>query len=377
MEYDYIIENAMVVDPGQGIHGVQTVGVGNGRIVAVSSEDSAKYLIDASGHYLFPGLIENHTHLFYGAGDIGIPADLFLLPNGITSAIDYGSASYANFPLFYQTVIVPSQCSIRAYLNVFPTGIMANHIFENTQPRDFNETAIEQVYKRYSNVLLGLKVRIEKGRGEDENLTSLKKTIEMSEKLGCPVAVHVKNPPAPLCDIAKLLRKGDVWAHIYQLQGESFLDENGAVKEALWEAKRRGILFDGASGRTGFTIKDIRTMLEQGFAPDLMGTDSVLQNFYKRPMFSLIYVMSLFLNLGMELDEVVRLCTVRPATIMGLDQEIGTLTPGARADLSIFKLQEAPTRFSDCYGDSFMGDRILIPKFTLKDGLVKYRSIDF
>lgn len=379
MEYDFLIENATVTDPARGIGEKRDVAISGGKIAEAlpSPRDKVKQRIDAGGYHVFPGLIENHAHLYYGGSDMGLDADLAMLPNGVTAAFDYGSAGYANFPLFYQQVILGSQCTVRAYLNVSCSGVTVEHQYENLIPANFKPKQIERCFADYGHALLGIKIRIGKESDEDEKLSSLRRTMEIAGDIGCRAAVHVKNPPAPLADIAALMRPGDVWTHMYQLRGETFLDEKGRVKPALWDAKKRGVLFDGASGRTGFSIDILRRTLDQGFLPDLMGTDSVLQNFYERPMFNLVYTMSLFLNLGMELCEVVRLCTAAPAALMGAGDAAGTLAPGSRADLCVMKLREGPCRFFDAYGGELAGQKMLIPQMTLKNGRVVYRSIDF
>lgn len=379
MLYDIVIRNGTVVDPSRGVHRKKDIYIYQDIIMPVPNGDEikARQVIDANGYYVMPGLIENHTHVFYGGSDIGIPADIVMLPSGVTAAIDQGSTGAANFEFFYKNVIKNSIMDIKAYLNVSATGITTESYYENIDPRYFDKEKIKFYCKKYSDAILGLKIRICKDSCKNMCLSPLEKTIEMAEEIGCPVSVHVKDPPVPIPEIAKLLRKGDVWIHMYQLNGNTIFNENNAIYKELYDAKKRGVLFDVASGRRGFSFNLIKMAFEQGFKPDLLGTDLVTYNAYERPLFSLVYTMSIYLNLGYSLDEIVSLCTDAPAKVMRMGGEFGTLDAGTVADVCIMKLIEKDVEFRDMYGGNLKGDKLLVPQLTIKSGKVVYRNIEF
>jgi dihydroorotase len=74
------------------------------------------------------------------------------------------------------------------------------------------------------------------------------------------------------------------------------------------------------------------------------------------------------MHLGMSLDDVVRLATQAPAEAIGRDGVVGSLKPGAAADLAIFRLKEGPVEFRDARGDVRHGDRLLEPVETVRAG---------
>jgi dihydroorotase len=121
----------------------------------------------------------------------------------------------------------------------------------------------------------------------------------------------------------------------------------------------------------------MRKAFDDGFYPDLMGTDVVLKSVYRNRTFGLLYVMSKHLALGMPLAEVIRACTEAAARVMGLEGKIGTLKPGARADIAILKIREKPIEFADNYGNMVKGNELLVPQVTVKNGKVAYKRIEF
>jgi predicted amidohydrolase len=124
-------------------------------------------------------------------------------------------------------------------------------------------------------------------------------------------------------------------------------------------------------------LRVMRNAFDDGFYPDLMGTDVVLKSVYRNRTFGLLYVMSKHLALGMPLAQVIRACTQTPARLMGLEGKIGTLTPGARADIAILKIRKKPIKFEDNYGNTVEGCELLVPQVTIKNGRVAYKHIEF
>lgn len=377
--YDLMIKNGTVVDPSQSIHESQSIYIKNGKIMTPIAGKTvrAKKEVDATGCYVFPGLIEGHTHLYEGGSEAGYAPDLMLLPNGVTSAIDQGTAGAANFASFYRDTIQRTAVNIKAFLNVSSTGITTEKYIENIDPVFYDIDRIKHYFEEYSDTLIGLKIRIEEESCGVMGLEPLRQTIKLAEQLDCPVAVHVKNPNVPIPEIAKLLRKDDTWIHMYQLKGKTIFNDDGHIYPELFEAQKRGVLFDIASGRSGFSFDMIEQSLAQGFKPNLLGTDLVKFNLYERPIFSLLYTMSLYLSFGFSIDELVEKCTVQPAKLMNLTGKIGTLTAGSQADVTIVKLKEHQQLFEDCHGGVHEGNGLLVPMATIKKGRVLYQNIEF
>ncbi|MBR2578385.1 MAG: amidohydrolase family protein [Erysipelotrichaceae bacterium] len=374
--FDLIIRNGHVFDPSTHTDEVKDIFIHDGRFCDREDVDPKAQELDASGLYVFPGLIENHCHCYYGVSDLGIQPDLILIPNGVTSCIDYGSSGYINFADFHRNVIERSQMDVKAYLNVSPTGIISNFIFEKFEPDNVNIPLFSRCYEQYKDSIVGIKARLGKDNLSEWGTEPLKAAIKIAEKLGLHVAVHVKDSPIPVSEIARLLRKGDIWVHMHQLGGHTFLDENGKLDPEIVKAKERGVLFDGAGGRTNYSFSMIRSQMEQGLHPDFIGTDIVNFNAYERPMFALPHMMTVFLAMGMTLEEVIEKVTVAPAKIMKMENEIGTIRKGAKGDLAIMRIDEKPRVFKDSRKDELTVNRLFVPMVTVKEGTILYRSIE-
>ena len=374
--YDLIIQNGHVFDPSTNTDEVKDIFIHEGKFSDKEDVDPKAQVVDATGLYVFPGLIENHCHCFFNASDLGIQPDLILIPSGVTSCIDYGSPGYVNFKDFHKNIIDHSQMTIKAYLNASPTGIIANSFFENYDPDRMDEPCFVRCYEKFKDDIVGIKVRL----GEDNmsvwGTEPLKGAIKIAERLGLHVAVHVKDSPIPVSEIAKVMRKGDIWVHMHQSSGYNFLDENGTLDPEILKAHERGVLFDGAGGRNSYSFRMIKAQLAQGLRPDFIGTDIVNFNAYERPMFSLPYMMSVFHALGLAFEEVIEKVTVAPARIMQMENEIGTIRKGAKGDLAIMRIDETPRIFKDTNKEELAVNRLFMPMITVKEGTILYRNIE-
>lgn len=379
MVYDIVIENGIVVDPLETSKEKRNLYIRKDKIEkgpGKNEEVICKQKIDAKGCYVIPGLIENHTHIYYGGGDTNLNADVIMLPSGVTSAIDQGSSGWSNFDLFYRSIIQNSMMNLKCYLNVSNTGIITEDYYENIDPQSFNREMINFYCERYNDAILGLKIRLCRHSIQDKGLKPLEKTIEIAEDLKLPVSVHIKDLDY-IEDVAKLLRKGDTWVHMYQLSGQTILDHEGKIRKEIRKAKERGVLFDVASGRSSFSFDMLDKALQQGIEPDFLGTDLTTYNVYQRPLFSLPYAMSIYLNLGFSIEKLVKMCIQKPAETMHLSGQIDTLKEKTIADICIMEPKEKEICFHDKYGGTLKGERVLIPRLTIKDGKIVYRNIEF
>jgi len=379
MLYDIIIENGTIIDPFRNIHRKEDIYIIKDKIVSKPKDnENVQYRqkIDASGHYVMPGLIENHTHIYNGGGDTNLNPDVTMLPSGVTSAIDQGSSGWSNFELFYKSVVINSMMNIKCYLNISNTGLTTEYYYENLNPKLFNKDMIKFYCEKYKDTILGIKIRLCRESIKDMKTAPITKAIEIAEELKLPLSVHIKDLDI-IREVANLLRKDDIWVHMYQQDGQTILDNDGKILDEVMKAKERGVLFDVASGRGSFSFDTIHKAFKQGLKPDLLGTDLVTYNVYERPIFSLPYTMSIYLNLGLSIDELAKICIKTPAERMKMSGEIDTLKENTIADLCIMKIKEKDITFKDKHGGNLTGDKLIIPKMTVKDGKVVYRDIEF
>ncbi len=377
MAYDIIIQNGRIIDPARGIDRIGTVYVKEDRIAETANEDTADaaQVIDGTGCLVLPGLIDFHTHLFHTGSLFGAPPDSALLPLGVTTAIDAGSAGIANYGAFHNSVVANSFVRIKSLLNVAAEGQVTECYPENLNPKFYDASRIAGLFRKYRGELLGLKIRVSKGVVDD--LAPLRRTVQIGEEVGCPVAVHATDPPREMEELVKLLRGGDILVHAYHGKGNTIIGSNGKVLPEVWDGRRRGILIDVANGINNFAFQTARAALSDRFKPDIISSDLTIQSMYRFPVFGLPYLISKYLSLGMDLTEIIAACTATPARLIGMEGEIGTLAPGSCADIAVFKLADTTVRFADSMGETVAGGQLLIPKLTVRAGRVVFRQVDF
>lgn len=374
MKVDYLIQKGHVIDDYQGIDDVRDIAVRNGKIVSADAAEPV-YTIDASGCIVTPGFIDYHCHVGIRISDLGVDGETTYFPTGVTTVVDAGTSGTANYEAFRQET-VHSRLRVKAYLNVCPAGLVTTGYHENINPAVFQRDKILRYLEKYSDQLLGLKVRQSAELTEGRGLEPMKAMLEIAEEAGCPVVVHTTNPPARPEELARLLRKGDVYAHVYQGKGETVIRDGHVIPE-MFDHQKRGVIFDAANGVNHFSFDVAMKCLEEGFIPDIISTDlSSKSVFIPGKVFSLSAVLSKYLALGMPLSDVLRCAIRNPARALG-QEELGSLCEGTSADIAIHRLVDRPTIFTDTFGKQVKGKQLLRTELTMKEGSVVFRQIDF
>ena len=374
-----LIFGGIIVDPASNVNASGDVWIDGDKISDVNSEQNSEAVtsIDVTGCYVFPGLIDYHTHLFYGGTAIGVSPDLALLPQGVTTAVDQGSAGVSNFERFMDSVVARQTTRIFSYLHVNPTGLASlPHSTEDVDPAHYDLQQSRNLFEQYAGQLLGLKIRSSREIVKELGLQPLRQTIHLAEQLGCRVVVHTTNPPTSVGELAELLRAGDVYTHMYQGKGSSIIADDGKLAASIRQARERGVIFDTADGRAHYALSVAAAALAEGFMPDIISTDLTLGNVYDPSVFGLPFIMSKYLALGLSLAEVVGACTAAPAKLLGMEGKLGTLTPGAYADVSVFRLVKKRAQFTDFTGRTLVCEQLLVPQLTVSHGKVVYRSLE-
>lgn len=386
MKLDILIKNGLVADLNSGSYINQNIGIVGNRIVDLHTADSqAETVIDAAGCIVLPGLIDFHAHVFHGGTAISVNPDVLCLPNGVTSVVDAGSSGWVNYKLFRNSVINTAQTRIKSYLNVVNVGLSTlgggpTGYLENTNPANYNVEKISQTLNENRDNILGLKLRYSQDIATGRNFSSdpFYATVALARELKTTLCVHVTDSRLPADELIGHFQSNDIYAHCFHGTGNAIIRESGEVFPAIKEAKARGVIFDCSNGVAHFDFTVARNAMEQGFNPDIISTDLTLRNSLRTDkVFSLLFIMSKYLNMGMSFFDVVRAVTRTPARLMKMEGQIGTLAPGAFADIAIVKLRKEKIVFEDTKGAQLAGDRYIDNCATISNGQIVYRRQRF
>lgn len=383
---DMIIRNGQVFDSVNAKFEKKDIGIHQGVFVALDEDTQSNNEVDAEGNYVVPGIIDEHAHLNLYGTIIGANADTVCIPNGITTACDGGTCGASNFEQFYMSNIIRYESTVYSYLNVstFGNKSLCKHE-EDHDPADFREDLIDSLFEKYPQVLRGLKVRMCKETLGDHGISPLHAGIEMSEHLKakgyhCPVAIHYDDLPENVTvkELFGTMRKDDVIAHVFQTKAETIFDENGKIKDCVWDAKKRGVYMDDCHGRVHWSYPNLQNAFSQSFYPDIISSDLVRVSEYTRPGFSLLYAMSVNSVAGMPTEKILQSVTYTPAKSLGIEEKAGVIREGAPADVAILDIRDVKDKtFTDNYGNSISGNKLFVPLMTVKGGRTAYRQIFF
>lgn len=344
MSFDLVLQKGRVIDPSQGIDRITDVAFAGGKVAAIGDglDVSGADIRDVAGKIVTPGLIDLHTHVYWGGTSLGVDAEDYARQSAVTTSVDTGSAGPGNFPGFRKHVIEPSAVRILAYLHVSFAGIYAfsNRIMVG-ESHDMRLMAAQDAFEvadANRDVIVGIKVRIGRHASGDSGIAPLDIALQVSDELGMPMMVHIDEPPPSYEAVVDRLRPGDVLTHCFRPFPNAPIDGRGKIKPEVIAARERGVIFDIGHGMGSFAWKTGRAMLEQGFAPDTISSD-VHALCINGPAFDQVTTLSKFLNLGMPLGDVIAASTVNAARALGRP-ELGTLKPGSPGDASILSIRQ-------------------------------------
>lgn len=362
MQHDLILKRARVIDPSQNHDGICDVAFADGRVSGFGRDlqaGPATQVRDMAGAIVTPGLIDLHTHVYWGGTSLGIDADEFCRTSGVTTSVDTGSAGPGNFAGFRSHVIERSQARILAYLHVSFAGIFGFSktimVGESEDPRLMAPREAVEVADANRDVIVGIKVRVGRHASGDQGTAPLDIALQVAEETGLPLMAHIDEPPPSYEAVLAMLRPGDVLTHAFRPFPNAPITAQGAVKPALREARARGVIFDIGHGKGSFAFKTARAMLAGGFLPDTISSD-VHQLCIEGPAFDQVTTMSKMLCLGMSLDEVVAASTVNAAVALKR-MEYGTLKVGALGDATVLAVRDGEFDYVDTRGEHMTGDR--------------------
>ena len=373
-QYDLLIKGGHVIDGKNRLSAVRDVAIQDGKIAAVAANidrAKAKKVVDAAGLYVTPGLVDMHVHVYAGtgmrgaySGDNSVYPDGFTLRAGVTTVADAGSSGWRNFPDFKDRVIDRSVTRVLAFLNIVGKGMGGGAIEQDLNDMDAQATADQAL--RYKAIVVGVKTAHYTG----PEWTPVERAVQAGTTANMPVIVDFGTfrPERPFEElVTKKLRPGDVYTHMY-LDAVPMLDDAGKVRPYLFEARKRGVIFDVGHGGGSFLFRQAVPAVKQGFVPDSISTDLHISSM-NAGMKDMLNVMSKFLNIGMPLDDVILRSTWHPAREIK-HEELGHLSVGAPADVAVLRVAKGNFGFVDVYGARMKGTQKLECELTLRDGHV-------
>jgi dihydroorotase len=359
---DLVLRGGRVIDPSQGLDRVCDVGFSNGKVAAIGENlksDASTVVRDVTGLIVAPGLIDLHTHVYWGGTSLGIDAEDFCRTSGVTTAVDTGSAGPGNFMGFRRHVIERSQVRILAYLHVSHAGIygFSNTVMvgESEDIRLMDPVTAASVADANRDVIVGIKVRVGRHASGDQGTAPLGIALQVAEETGLPLMAHIDEPPPSYEEVIDRLRPGDVLTHAFRPFPNAPCTAQGTVKPAVLAARRRGVLFDIGHGMGSFAFKTARAMLANGFPPDTISSD-VHALCINGPAFDQVTTMSKFLCLGMSLPDVIKASSETAAFALKRP-ELGSLKPASAGDATILSVDEGEFDYVDVVGEHMIGDR--------------------
>jgi dihydroorotase len=361
-KYDLILKGGRVIDPSGKVDAIRDVAIARGRIAAIEPNIAtrAAETIDASGHWVVPGLIDIHTH----AARVKDGPEL-CLADGVTGWIDAGSQGADRIE---ETVAIAraSPQPGRVLVNIGRAGILPEGDTMDLSHADV--AAAREAIVRNRDMIAGIKARLSRDVAGPNDYEVLRRAQEVASGFHLPVMIHMGQTVSPLPKLLALLKSGDIVTHMFAPPPNSIIDDSGRILPEVMAARRRGVRFDVGNGRTGHLRWDIaETVLKAGFLPDTLSTDWTPEGRTSQ-VIDFPNVMSKFLMLGMTADRVVARATVNPAHLFPVFRGKGTLRVGAPADVAVLKLNEGTFKFVDNFGNQRSGPQRLFPVATVLAG---------
>jgi dihydroorotase len=373
-KYDLLIKGATVLDPKNNLHEIRDVAIRNHKIAAVERNipvtDAAK-TINAQHLYLTPGLVDIHTHVYAGTGlrdaydgDNSVYPDGFTFRSCVTTVADAGSSGYKNFPDFKDRIIDRAKTRVFAFLNIVGSGMGPKPTEQNTS--DMDSAAAAAMARQFPGLIVGIKT----AHFESPEWTAVDHALEAGVAAQIPVMVDfgVFRPERPYEQlVTQKLRPGDISTHMY-IDYIPMLDPVGKVRPYLFDAKKRGVIFDVGHGGGSFDFRQAYPAVHQGFLPDSISTDLHIGSM-NAGMKDMTNVMSKFLNLDVKLEDIIQRSTSNPAREIH-HEELGQLSVGSDADIALLSLEKGKFGFVDSLGGKLTGDQKLVCQMTVRNGLI-------
>jgi len=372
-----LVRGGQVVD-GTGAPRPADVVVAGTRISAVIDRDGADgpsvappepggtaSVVDARGCLVLPGLIDLHTHVFAPGTGLGGAPDTVGVDQAVTTVVDAGSTGARDFARFREDVVAPARTRVLSWLNIAEPGLVDGlselaDLSAVATPATAQLLASQIAEDAGDRIVRGIKVRMSSSVTRGTGTAGLARALELADAHGLPVMVHVGNEPPTLVEVAAMLRPGDVITHAFHGKAGGLFDDAGYLHRGVVRARERGVLFDVGHGSASLSFETVEHAIAEDFAPQLASTDLHAGNL-DGPVHHLAMTMTKMLAVGLPLSEIVRATTSAAADVISETGRLGSLAPGATADVSLLRIVERRVTLVDAEGATRDTDHVLEP----------------
>jgi dihydroorotase len=372
--FDLLLTGGTVLNPATQLNQKLDVGVAGDRVTAIQSNlprANAKKVLDVTGCYVTPGLIDFHVHSYWGVNPYGADLDSLCLATGVTTTMDAGSAGPVNFLGFRKLVYERSKTRMLGFVALAQHGVL------NTPGELLNlgfadsDGAAETVGNN-RDIGVGIKVRLHKKSIGENSREALRLAIKAGEETRTPIMVHVGDTAIGMDEIAETLRPGDIITHCYTPQRPSIIDDSGKLLPQVRKAKERGVIFDVGHAGGHFDFNLVERAIGDGLLPDIISSD--LHSRLAQPGFGIVgdltTTLTKFLPLGLSLEQVIANCTINAARVIGWHDRIGSLELGREADIAVLQILDDPVTLRDSTGGEKLHRQRIAVKWTIRAGEV-------
>lgn len=361
MTHDLVLCGGRVLDPSQHLDATTDIAFSDGKISEIGDNLAGANRVDVTGKLVVPGLIDLHTHVYWGGTSLSVEADAYARKAASTTLVDAGSAGPGNFPGFRAHVIERADVRILSYLHISFAGIYA---FSPTimagESQDLRLMAAREavaVAEANRDTVVGIKVRVGAKTSGINGIAPLDIALDVADRLGLPVMAHIDEAPPTYEDVVDRLRPCDILTHCFRPFPNSPVHSDGRVRAAVLRAKERGVLFDVGHGMGAFSWDTAHAMVAAGFWPDTISSD-VHVLCIDGPAYDMPYTMTKFLALGMSLQDVITASTTAAAQAINRP-DLGKLAVGGVGDASILTITDGPVELEDVLGKVVTHDQKL------------------
>jgi dihydroorotase len=404
-EYDLLLRGGRVIDPARSIDGRLDVAVRGDRIAAVAaglSASTASTVVDVTDRLVLPGLVDTHAHVYrYVTGRFGLDADMVGVQSGVTALVDQGGPSCMTLPGFRKFIAEPAATRVYAFLSAYLVGGLEGHYYPALYgPDGIDVGATVRAARDNRDLVRGIKAHAEIGGVARWGLEVLRLAARIGREAELPLYVHFGQlwplpegrGPTPDADLVlpqvmEVVRPGDILAHPFTRHPGGFVDRAGHVHPMVQEAVARGLRIDVGHG-SHFSFTTARRVLDAGIVPDTLGADMhgyntrvprprgtpdqhpdpEMHQFAGAARFSLTHAMTELMACGLTLEQVVPMVTSNAARMLGGNGHLGTLAPGAVADVSVLTDERGRWVLRDNEGTRVTAERRVAPDFCLRAG---------